>query len=74
MNSLTTARGTPLRDDAQVKSTLFSDLATLCQDALTCASSVDSVLGLTEVIPIGTPASDHPLALNLSNSPVIPYN
>jgi hypothetical protein len=74
VNSLTTAQGTPLCDGAQAKSTLFSDLAILRQDALTCASSVDSVLGLTEVTPAGAPASDRPSALNLSNYPYFPHN
>ncbi len=69
---LTSAQGTPSCDSAQVKSTLFSDLATLRQDTLTHASSVDSVSGLTEVTPGGAPASNRPSALNLSNYPVIP--
>jgi hypothetical protein len=74
LHSLSTAQGTPSCDGAQVKSTLFSNFATLCQDDLTCASFVDSVSGLTEVTPAGTLASDHPLALNLSNYLVIPHN
>ncbi len=74
MHSLTTAQGTPSHDGAQLKSTLFSDLANLHQDALTHASSVDSVLGLTEVTLTGTLALDCPLALNLSNYLVIPHN
>ncbi len=74
VHSLLTAQRTPSCDGAQVKSTLFSDLATLRQDALTRASSFDSVSGLTEVTPAGAPASDRPLALNLSNYPVISHN
>jgi hypothetical protein len=73
-HSPTIAQGTPSCEGAKVKRTLFSDLATLCQDAPTCASSVDSVLGLTKVTPAGALALDHPSALNTSNYPDTLHN
>ncbi len=59
---------------ARVKSTLFSDLTTLRQDVLSQVSLVDSVSGLNEVTPAGTPAPDWPLALNSSNYLAPPHN
>ncbi len=65
--SSTSPHNTPPRKGACVKSPLFSDLATLRQDALSWASLVDSVSGLTNFIPAGMPAPDRPSPLNSSN-------
>ncbi len=57
-----------------MKSNLFSDLAALQQDAMSRASSVDSVLGLTEGTPAGATPPNHPLALHSSKYPATFHN
>jgi hypothetical protein len=65
---------TPIHEGAWVKSNLFSDLAALRQDAMSRASFVDSVLGLTEGTPAGATPPDRPSALNSSKYPATLHN
>jgi hypothetical protein len=58
----------------RIRSTLVTDLATLRQDAQSCASSVDLVSGLTEGTWAGATTPNRPSALIPPNYPVPPRN
>jgi hypothetical protein len=51
---------TPIHKGARVKSNLFSNLAALRQDAMSPASSINLVLGLTKSTPAGATPPDRP--------------
>jgi hypothetical protein len=65
---------TPIHKGAWLKSNLFSDLSALRQDAMSHASSVDLVLGLTEGTPAGAAPPNRPSALHSSKYPATLHN
>jgi hypothetical protein len=64
----------PVQGSALVRSSLFCDLATLCQEATVHASSVDLVSGIYLITTMGALALDHISALNATNYLSIPHN
>jgi hypothetical protein len=64
----------PVQGSASVRSSLFCDLTTLHQEAMVCASLVDSVSGLSSITTMRALTLDCVSALNATNYPSVPHN